>query len=273
MPQAVTRARIFVIHTREVELLGVADRPVHLQGRARGEVGGVSGGHLRGRHVTPVRVERGSEHERPREVESYADVGQRVLDRLVAADLAAELLALLHVGDRVGEHPLAGPEQLGRGRECGQVRTPRRASRPRRSTSNSAGCGRPRRAGRPRTWPGWCPRRRGRRRRRRVRRARAAGAPPWRRPRPRRRGPAAGRRPTRPRGRGRRADRAPRRRSPARPGSPRWRASAGPARPAGSTALRPGSWSPSAQARATATVSEEAEQLARARQRSRAGRR
>ena len=66
-------------------------------------------------------AERGAEDQRPGEVEGDAYVGERVLDRLVGADLAAELLALLHVGHRVGQHPLAGAEQLRGRREHREV--------------------------------------------------------------------------------------------------------------------------------------------------------
>ncbi len=67
------------------------------------------------------RTDSGAVDERAREVEGDAYVGERVLDRLVAADLAAELLALLHVGDGVGQDPLARAEQLRGGGQHGQV--------------------------------------------------------------------------------------------------------------------------------------------------------
>ena len=110
----------------EVELGGVADRAVHLEGHPRGEVRRVAGRHLRARHVARLQRQRRSVHQRTREVERDPYVGQLVLDRLVGADGAAVLLALLHVLHRVGQQPLATTEQLGGSRRARPGRSRRR---------------------------------------------------------------------------------------------------------------------------------------------------
>ncbi len=116
----------------EVVLRGVADRAVHLQADAGREVGGVGGLDLGSRDGARCRIECGTEDQRAGEVEGDAYVGQLVLDRLVRADRATELGALLHVRDRVGEHSLAGTEQLCGGGEHGEVERARRGRRERR---------------------------------------------------------------------------------------------------------------------------------------------
>ena len=105
----------------QVVLLGVADRAVDLQADAGREVGCVGALDLRRRDRARRRVHRRAEDQRPREVERDAYVGQLMLDRLVRPDLPAELLALLGVGDGVGQHPLAGAEQLGGRRQRREV--------------------------------------------------------------------------------------------------------------------------------------------------------
>jgi hypothetical protein len=90
---------------------------VDLQADAGREVGRIRALDLRRRDGARRRIRGRAEDERPGEIEGDAHVGQLVLDRLVRADLTSELLALLGVGDRVGQHALAGPEQLGCGRQ------------------------------------------------------------------------------------------------------------------------------------------------------------
>ena len=116
----------------EVALPGVADGPVDLEGDPGGQVGGVGGqglGHRGVRRSGPaVAGQRvgGPVGGRPGELQLHPGVGQVVLDRLEAADGLAELLALLGVVGRQGDHPVGQAQQLG-GR--GQ-RRPGRPGRP-----------------------------------------------------------------------------------------------------------------------------------------------
>ena len=121
VPHADCRARMRSSQQAQVVLVGVADRPVDLQADASREVCRLRALDLRRRDRAWRRVHRRAEDQRPGEVERDAHVGQLVLDGLVGADLAAELLALLGVGDRVGQHSLAGAEELGCGCEGGEV--------------------------------------------------------------------------------------------------------------------------------------------------------
>jgi hypothetical protein len=94
---------------------------VNLQADASGKVGRLCALDLRCRHRALCRVHRRAEHQRAGEIERDAHVGQLVLDGLVRPDLPAELLPLFHIRHGVGQHALAGAEQVRRRRERRQV--------------------------------------------------------------------------------------------------------------------------------------------------------
>ena len=237
----------------QVELGGVADRAVHLQRDPGGEVRRVAGGHLGPGHVARLASD-----------SAAPCTSGRAKSRAIRTSASWCLIAwndpmvrpyclrCCDVVDRVGQQPFAAAEQL-----CGRTR----GVAVERSLVERLG------AARPRTAAGSC----------RPRRGPSPAVPlqqPWRRPhraaygdsggaaavtispvglgcegrrtRSRARQPAGGRAPRRPR-RGRPAYRPGRRRPQAAPARSR------PGRPAASTASSPGSWSPSAQARAAAT--------------------
>ena len=141
-PHAPTSARTRLIHRPSVELGGVADRAVHLQRDAGGEVRGVAGGDLgRGHRRLAEPSQRGAVHQRPGEVERDPHVGQRVLDRLVGADGAAVLRALRR------RRPACRPAAARRSRAAGPRRPAWPGRRPRRRTATALSG--------PRTAAGW----------------------------------------------------------------------------------------------------------------------
>ena len=101
----------------EVELRGVADRAVHLQRHPRGEVRRVTAATFAAETARGVPDSAAPRTSGSGEVQRDPHVRQLVLDRLVGADRAAVLLALLHVLHRVGQQPFATTEQL---RGCGE---------------------------------------------------------------------------------------------------------------------------------------------------------